>query len=170
MNVTPRLCLKQRKKILFIETNNKEPITSSVPIHQYLSHSLSHKSFLSIIHHCSSYSLLRQYINFFFFFYSIVLPDSPIQQRKRIFIHLFIHRTSSQHLNINNFHPNMIFSPILARKCIEMFAKSKNDHNNFFIHLHEYELFIKMNKNHCHHFRLFLMFPKNKKFVFYNEY
>ena len=62
-------------------------------------------------------------------------------KEKKNFIHHFIHRTSSQRLNINNFHSDMIFSPIPARKCIEMSAKSKNDHNNYF-------LFILMNINY----------------------
>ena len=49
LNVTPRLCLKQRKKFLliflFIETNNKEPIISErsyFSISLSLSLSLSH--------------------------------------------------------------------------------------------------------------------------------
>ena len=114
----------------------KEPITSDSS-YSYLSLSLSSRFFRLFIniHHAYSFhnTLIFYYFSLFIYFFFVIVLYFQIlayNKEKKNFIHLFIHRTSSQRLNINNFHSDMIFSPIPARKCIEMSANSKNDHNN----------------------------------------
>ena len=81
LNVTPRLCLKQRKKIYSSKRIIKEPMTSECS-YSSISLSLPLKSFLSIIHHIHCFQIT---LIFFFFFIVLYFQILPYNKEKKIY-------------------------------------------------------------------------------------